>query len=247
MEKLGLGTKSTRHEIVQKLFDRSYLQGNQIRPTASGRAVVIALEDNAELIVRPEMTSKLEDDMSEIAEGRKTKEEVVLESQEMLSKCLDILMGHRDQIKAEVLEALNSQNQMGICPKCGEGKLVVRRSKRGKRFMACDAYPKCENTYPLPQYGSIIPTEEPCKKCAGPQVRIVMSKRKPITVCLDINCKANKDRLKKAKKPYAKQAKAPTASKRAASKPAAKKSASSDTSGEKPASSSQNVEKPAEK
>ncbi|MDO9536946.1 MAG: DNA topoisomerase I [Thermoplasmata archaeon] len=200
MEKLGLGTKSTRHEIVQKLFDRSYVQGGQIRPTASGRAVIIALEDNAEQIARPEMTRKLEEDMNEIAEGRKVQESVVEESQEMLAKCLEILMAHREKIKAEVNEALKNQNQMGVCPKCGKGSLVIRKSKRGKRFMACNAYPNCENTYPLPQYGSLVPHPELCKKCQGPQVKLVMNRRKPLDVCLDMNCKANKDRMKKGKK-----------------------------------------------
>jgi DNA topoisomerase-1 len=200
MEKLGLGTKSTRHEIVQKLFDRSYVQGGQIRPTASGRAIIIALEDNAEQIARTEMTRKLEEDMNEIAEGKKEQQSVVEESQEMLAKSLEILMAHRENIKKEVNEALKNQNQMGTCPKCGKGYLVLRKSKRGKRFMACNAYPDCENTYPLPQFGSILPNEEPCKKCSGPQVRMVMNRRKPVDVCLNMDCKANKDRIQKYKK-----------------------------------------------
>ncbi len=197
MEKLGLGTKSTRHEIVQKLFDRGYVQGSQIRPTASGRAIILALEGNADQIARTEMTSRLEEDMTQIAEGAKSQESVVSESQEMLAKSLSILMAHRDNIKDEVTEALRNQNQMGICPKCKTGSLVMRRSKRGKRFIACNAYPECENTYPLPQFGTILAQENPCKKCGGPQVRMAMNRRKPVDVCLDINCKANRDRLKK--------------------------------------------------
>jgi DNA topoisomerase-1 len=197
MEKLGLGTKSTRHEIVQKLFDRGYVQGSQIRPTASGRAIIIALEDNAEQIAQTGMTSRLEEDMTQIADGAKDQESVVRESQEMLAKSLDILMMHRDNIKQEVNEALRNQNQMGICPKCNTGYLVMRKSKRGKRFIACNAYPKCENTYPLPQFGTILAHETPCKKCGGPQVKMAMNRRKPVDVCLDINCKANRERLKK--------------------------------------------------
>ena len=134
------------------------------------------------------------------AEGRKEQQSVVEESQEMLAKSLDILMAHRENIKAEVNEALKNQNQMGTCPKCGKGYLVLRKSKRGKRFMACNAYPDCENTYPLPQFGTILPNEEPCKKCSGPQVKMVMNRRKPIEVCLNMDCKANKDRISKYKK-----------------------------------------------
>ncbi|MFO7618769.1 MAG: DNA topoisomerase I [Thermoplasmata archaeon] len=213
MEKQGLGTKSTRHEIVQKLFDRGYVQGSQIRPTASGRAIILALEDNAEQIARPEMTSQLEEDMNLIADGKKDQESVVKESQELLAKSLEVLMAHRENIHKKVNEALKNQNQMGACPKCGKGNLVMRKSKRGKRFMACDAYPDCENTYPLPQFGAILLNTEPCKKCGGPQVKMVMSRRKPVDVCLNMDCKANKARLKKAGK-----GKAPAKSKSAGGK-----------------------------
>jgi DNA topoisomerase-1 len=230
MEKLGLGTKSTRHEIIQKLFDRGYIQGGQIRPTASGRAIILALEDNAEQIARPEMTRKLEEDMNLIADGQKDQDFVVNESQDMLAKSLEVLMAHRENIHKEVNEALSNQNQMGVCPKCGKGNLVVRKSKRGKRFMACDAYPECENTYPLPQFGGLLPHEELCKKCGGPQVKLIMNKRKPVEVCMDMSCKANKDRFAKSRKGKApsKAAKATPKRKapakpRAAKKPAGKK------------------------
>ncbi len=226
MEKLGLGTKSTRHEIVQKLFDRGYVQGSQIRPTASGRAIIIALEDNAEQIARTEMTSRLEEDMTKIAEGEKDQESVVAESQELLAKCLEILMEHRESINKEVNEALRNQNQMGVCPKCKTGYLVMRRSKRGKRFIACNAYPACENTYPLPQFGTILVHESPCKKCGGPQVKMAMNRRKPVDVCLDINCKANKDRLKKYGKAKAART-APTAPAKKGHGPSREKAASS--------------------
>ena len=29
------------------------------------------------------------------------------------------------------------------CPECGKGQLVERRSKRGKLFFGCSAYPDC--------------------------------------------------------------------------------------------------------
>ncbi|MBN2857615.1 MAG: type I DNA topoisomerase [Candidatus Delongbacteria bacterium] len=33
---------------------------------------------------------------------------------------------------------------LGECPKCGKGKLVERKSRTGKTFIACDQYPKCK-------------------------------------------------------------------------------------------------------
>ncbi len=34
----------------------------------------------------------------------------------------------------------------GKCPKCGEGEIVERRSKKGKKFYGCSRYPECDFT-----------------------------------------------------------------------------------------------------
>jgi DNA topoisomerase I len=36
------------------------------------------------------------------------------------------------------------QKEFGICPKCGKGKLVEKSGKFGKKFIACNDYPKCK-------------------------------------------------------------------------------------------------------
>ena len=133
----------------------------------------------------------------------------------------DPFQGYKDLwgFHKEVNEALKNQNQMGQCPKCGKGNLLIRKSKRGKRFMACDAYPDCENTYALPQYGAITAHLEPCKACDGPQVKVVMNRRKPQEMCLDLDCKSNKKR----RESYAKYKAGLEDSKKPAKKAPAKK------------------------
>ncbi len=194
MERLGLGTKSTRHEIVQKLYDRGYVEGTNIAPTNTGRTIIQALEDNADMISKPDMTKQLEDDMTEIENGKKKQDEVVSESQEMLAKSLGVLLTHKDDIRKEVQDALKEQSQIARCPKCKEGDLVIRRSKRGKRFVGCTSYPDCTNTYPLPQFGTIVPHEDDCKTCKGPQIKVIAKRRRPELMCLDMSCKANEKR-----------------------------------------------------
>ena len=88
MEKLGLGTKSTRHDIIQKLYNRHYIEGSPPRPTASGMAVVDALEEYADTITQPKMTATLEEDMLRISKGELTLDKVVAESQEMLDDAM---------------------------------------------------------------------------------------------------------------------------------------------------------------
>ena len=48
MEERGLGTKATRHDIIQKLYDRGYIQGNPIEPAETGIAMVKAFQRYAE-------------------------------------------------------------------------------------------------------------------------------------------------------------------------------------------------------
>ncbi|MDF2836040.1 MAG: topoisomerase, partial [Paenibacillus sp.] len=45
------------------------------------------------------------------------------------------------------------------CPKCGDGKIIERRSKKGRIFYGCDQYPGCD-------YVSWDkPTGKPCPNC----------------------------------------------------------------------------------
>lgn len=186
MEKKGLGTKSTRHEILGKLYQRNYIKGGQIVPTPSAFAVVEALQSGAEIITKPEMTAHLEEEMNKIAEGKKSFSEVVEESRELLRKAFEILEEKEGKIGAIIREALEKQNYFGICPKCGE-KLVLRKSAKGRRFVGCSNFPKCSNSYPLPQKGSVFFEGEYCKKCGAPIISIV-SKGKKWKKCLN-NCK----------------------------------------------------------
>ncbi|MDG6220583.1 MAG: DNA topoisomerase I, partial [Candidatus Thermoplasmatota archaeon] len=65
MEDLNLGTKSTRHEIIQKLFERGYVR-KPLVPTSTGMALIEMLREGAEEMTRHHMTATLEDEMTAI-------------------------------------------------------------------------------------------------------------------------------------------------------------------------------------
>jgi len=187
MERLGLGTKSTRHEILKKLYDRKFLEGKYPRPTTSGRAVIEALEDHARRITEPEMTAHLEADMAAIATGTRAREDVVRESQEMLGEILETLEANREAIGQEIAAALREQNYIGKCNVCKEGNLTVIRSRRGTRFLGCDRYPACRNTHPLPQLGIIQGAEENCPECGAPMIKHT-DRGQTMTYCVASDC-----------------------------------------------------------
>jgi DNA topoisomerase-1 len=193
MQKLGLGTKSTRAEILQKLYDRRYIQGNPPVSTEIANGLINTLEKYSPEITREAMTKALETDMDLMAGGKKRFDEVVEESKAMLKKVTKTIDENREEIGREISRSIKSFSIIGKCKcnKCG-GDLRVLTSKKGKRFVACSNYPNCKNSYPLPQTGRIefIGT---CSVCGSPLIVHYHTRRKTKT-CINLECRENKMR-----------------------------------------------------
>ncbi len=189
MERLGLGTKSTRHDVLQKLFDRRYVTQRQLEPTSTGIAVTEALRAHAPLITRPEMTHRLEEDMGRVAESKKPKTEVLAESREMLREAHQLLVANQVGVKETLTGALDKQHFVGPCVKCG-GALRLARSPRGARWVQCVNNPaSCTATYALPSAGFIEPAPEfLCGTCKVPRVKIVFRGQRPDLYCINPEC-----------------------------------------------------------
>jgi DNA topoisomerase-1 len=188
MEKHNLGTKATRHAIIQNLYDRGYVHGNPVEPTAMGMKMAEALQEFAPRIASPEMTAELEKDMDLISMRDLTKEEVVTISRDLLRQAYGSLDQNRESVAAKIYEGITDDRILGDCPKCGVHKIRVVRSKATKkRFVGCEGYPECDQTYPLPQRGDIIGTDEVCPHCGTPKIK-VLGGRRPWILCLDPHC-----------------------------------------------------------
>ncbi len=161
MEQMGIGTKATRHETIQKLYDRGYIENDPPRPTGLAMAVVEAAEQFADHVTDEAMTARLEADMDAIAAGEKSLDEVTDESREMLQRVFEDLHEHREEIGDFLRTSLKADKTLGPCPECGDD-LLVRRSRRGSYFVGCDGYPDCEYTLPLPSQGEPTVTDEVC-------------------------------------------------------------------------------------
>ncbi|MFW6196220.1 MAG: DNA topoisomerase I [Thermoplasmatota archaeon] len=199
MEDKGLGTKSTRHGIIQKLYDRDFISGKVPRSTITGKSVIDTLEKHAEMVTKPEMTRTLEEDMKDIAEEELEMDDVIEESREMLESVVKSLKDDKEEISKELKKSLSEQHTLGECPECEDGTLMVRKSKRG-RFVGCSNYPDCKNTYSIPRSGRIKPTEEKCPECGAPLIK-VYHRGDTEELCTDVNCKYSKDQRYRGKCP----------------------------------------------
>ncbi len=163
MEELGLGTKSTRHEVIQKLMGRKYIEGNPLRPTLVGRAVTDSLEGHASEITRPEMTRTLEEAMEEIKVKKQTRDLVVTDSRAMLHKVFDDLEPNSEAIGREIMDQTDEELTIGPCPICGKD-LRIRR-KGVSQFIGCTGYPDCTFNISLPSamWGGAVRTKAVCE------------------------------------------------------------------------------------
>ncbi len=200
LEKRGLGTKATRAAIVDTLFKRNYVTGQQLQVTDFGLAVYNALLHNCEMIIDEKTTRKLDRDLENIIDNKVTEDDVIKEGKKLLLEALKLFDEHKVQIGNELKSSFQSVNSLGKCPKCG-GDLVIRHSHIGKQFVACSNYPNCTVTYPLPQSAKIIPTGKVCEYCKTPIVKVIRKGKKSFEMDLDPNCITKKAYYEKANKP----------------------------------------------
>jgi DNA topoisomerase-1 len=80
------------------------------------------------------------------------------------------------------------QKTIGVaCPKCSDGEVVERRSKRGKTFYGCNRYPDCD----FVAWGK--PIAEQCPNCSSPYLIEKWLKAGPVAQCPNPECKFKKD------------------------------------------------------
>ncbi len=219
MEDLGIGTKATRSEVLETLYARGYIEDKKsIRVTPLGATVTDVLAHHAPEILSEQLTKKFEEEMEEIAAGRKPPTEVVGEGRELLAGVLAKFKREENEAGKELLTALRSTQQqartLGVCKVCAQegraGQLVIRKSQYGY-FVGCDQYPACRNLYPLPKEASIQSLNKICPQCGTPQVKVLRKGKRPFMMCLDPTCPTKAGWGKPAQTSAASAGKIPTA------------------------------------
>lgn len=201
MEKEEIGTKATRATIIQTLYDRKYVEGEQsITVTDLGFEVTEVLRDYCPRIVCAEMTRTLEEKMEQIRLNQETRQNVLADAIEALRTVTLSLKQNQLEIGAQLGQKIKqiwlNEQSIGNCPRCQTGKLVIIRSKKsGKRFVGCTSFfeGKCNTSFPLPQRGMIKPLASLCKICGYPVVRILINSKRVWKLCLNPNCSSTKE------------------------------------------------------
>ncbi len=158
LEENGIGRPSTYASIISTVLSREYIvrDGKTLKPTELGQAVTKLLEKEFPKFVNTKFTASMEASLDEIADGKAEYIELLQSFYDDLEATLKKAKVDMDGQKIE----LESDKTDIPCEKCG--RMMVIKTGRYGRFLACPGYPECKNTKPL-----IVETAATCPKCGG--------------------------------------------------------------------------------
>jgi DNA topoisomerase I len=214
MEERGLGTKATRAEIIQKLYDRGYVYANPPVPSETGIAMYEAFRKYVPRMATPEMTAQLEQEMDRIAAGELKKADVVGDSRALLHRTWSEIEERREDLAKVVWAGMDQDRILGPCKVCEEaGRAkedgspnmlrIIRAKKSGKRFVGCGGWSaddpdSCDQTFPLPQRGDVFRLEERCSVCdRTPRLKVVPFRGRAWNLCLNDECPSMEEMKKR--------------------------------------------------
>jgi len=208
LEKRNLGTKATRANILETLYDRGYIKEKAIEATPLGISLIETLERHSPIIIDENLTKELQDEMDNIVEADKNKlegieDKILNKAKKSIIEITKQFEKEEEEIGKELTEAQEEQraiekkeNTLVKCPLCKKGKLAITYSKKNrKHFIACDAYPECKNTYSLPPGGIIKKTDKKCELCEFPMLMSLRKGKKPWIFCFNSECQTNRERM----------------------------------------------------
>ena len=180
LEESGIGRPSTYAPTIETIQKRNYVKLDQRRfvPTELGEIVNEQVTEYFPDIIDVAFTKEMEEQLDEIAEGKKGWVEVIdqfykgfspqVEKAESEMEKIEIKdepagidcekcgspmvykMGRYGKFMAcsNFPECRNTKpivKKIGVsCPKCKEGEVIERKSKKGRIFYGCDKYPDCD-------------------------------------------------------------------------------------------------------
>jgi len=172
LEEYGIGRPSTYAPTISTIQDRMYVEKteNKFSPTSLGIAVNDFLLEYFPDIFDYQFTAHMEDDLDEIANGKKEWVPVIREFFEPFNTKLTSVSKVSERVAVET-EVTDEK-----CPQCG-APLVVRLGRYGK-FLSCSKFPECKFTKPFIKEAGFN-----CPKCGAPVVLRKTKKGKTFYGC----------------------------------------------------------------
>jgi len=156
LEEYGIGRPSTYAPTIGTLETRGYVERDEkrsLKPATAGILVTELLEKHFPDVVDYGFTATIENELDEIAEGKRRWVPVVKEFYGPFHKNLEAK--EKEVTRKEATERPSDE----VCDKCGR-PMVTKYGRYGP-FLACSGYPECKNIKKIPKQTLGIK----CPKC----------------------------------------------------------------------------------
>ena len=165
LESKGIGRPSTYSPTITTILERKYVQKDkkQLVPTELGKVVNKLLTENFADVINVEFTAKVEEEFDQIAEGKEEWKKVIRQFYGPFEKEVEKVETQLEHVKLE------DEVTDIPCQLCGR-MMVVKTGRYGK-FLACPGYPECKNVKPF-----VVTIDVPCPVCGG-KVQVRKTKR----------------------------------------------------------------------
>ncbi|MDR0531191.1 MAG: type I DNA topoisomerase [Oscillospiraceae bacterium] len=156
LEESGVGRPSTYASIISTILHRGYVTRQQktLAPTELGEAMTQLLKDRFPHIVNVKFTAQMEDRLDEVGQGKAEYVSVLRAFYDDFDATLTKAKAEMEGVKIQLEE-----DQTDIpCEKCG--RMMVIKTGRFGRFLACPGFPECKNAKPL-----VVESKGMCPRC----------------------------------------------------------------------------------
>lgn len=158
LEENGVGRPSTYAAILSTIIKRGYVQRKQkqLVPTELGGAITGLLKERFPKIVNTKFTAQMETNLDKVGCGEADYVKMLDEFYTDFEKTLESAKEEMRDVKIQLEEDTTDIP----CEKCGR-MMVIKTGKYG-RFLACPGYPECRNAKPL-----VLNTGAKCPECGS--------------------------------------------------------------------------------
>ncbi|PVD39556.1 hypothetical protein C0Q70_02191 [Pomacea canaliculata] len=197
MEKHGIGTDATHAEHIETIKSRMYVglrPDGRFVPGHLGMGLVEGYDQMGYEMSKPHLRAELEADLKAISEGRKQKNDVLvqqvqkykdvfIEACRQALKLDEALSQYLGQAQTYTPHPAPTASVVKPCPHCGHN-LTLRTKKNGKGYyIGCSNYPECRHALWLPDFVLEADVDsEICPTCQPGPVHLLRFRFRPGSV-----------------------------------------------------------------
>ena len=172
LEDKGIGRPSTYAPTITTIMARGYIsrEKKRLMPTELGLVITEMMKKHFPDIINIQFTADMEEKLDEVEEGKLDWHEVISEFYGPFKESLD-----KAEATIEKVEVVDEVSDIP-CDKCGA--MMVYKTGRFGRFLACPNFPACHNTMPILKY-----IDATCPECGGRMIERMSKKGRKFYGC----------------------------------------------------------------